>query len=123
MPDPQAQSTFADRSSTGRSRDRSTTQRCWTFTGSWRGCAGTGPNSPILGSGAPRSSYDDDERWLSSTGPGLRIAANFSDQHRTLPLGGPVGSVLVQTQPGVSVDGEQLSIPGHTAVVLAPDGE
>ena len=48
---------------------------------------------------------------------------NFSDEHRTLPLGGPVGSVLVQTQPGVVIAGERLSLPGHTAVVLAPDGE
>ncbi len=67
--------------------------------------------------------FDDDERWLVADRAGLRIAANLSDETRTIALGGPSGAVLLATQPGVAVEAETLTLPPHSAAVLAPDGE
>ena len=66
---------------------------------------------------------DDDERWLVVNRSGLRIAVNFAAEPRTVALDGPAGSVLLQTRPGVRIDGASLALPGHTAAVLAPAGE
>ena len=54
---------------------------------------------------------------------GLRIAVNMSDETRSIPLGGPAGSLLLATQGGAGMDGDILSLPAHTAVVIAPEGE
>jgi maltooligosyltrehalose trehalohydrolase len=67
--------------------------------------------------------FDDDARWLLIDRSGLRIAVNLSDDTRSIPLGGPAGSLLLATQGGAGMDGETLSLPGHTAVVIAPEGE
>jgi len=67
--------------------------------------------------------FDDDERWLVADRGGLRIAANLSDETRTMGLGGPSGPVLLATQPGVAVEAETVTLPPHTAAVLAPDEE
>ena len=48
---------------------------------------------------------------------------NFSDELRTITLQEPAGSLLLATQPGAEISGEQLSLPPHTAVVIAPAGE
>ena len=66
--------------------------------------------------------FDDDERWLVADRAGLRIAANLSDEARTIGLGGPAGPVLLATQPGVVVEAGTLTLPPHTAAVLAPAG-
>ena len=67
--------------------------------------------------------FDDDGRWLLVNRSGLRIAVNMSDDARTVPLGGSAGAVLLETRSGAEVNGEFLSLPAHTAVVLAPEGE
>ena len=67
--------------------------------------------------------FDDDERWLVADRAGLRIAANLSDETRTVALGGPSGPVLMATRKGVAVEAETLTLPPHAAAVLAPDGE
>lgn len=67
--------------------------------------------------------FDDDERWLLINRSGLRIAVNMSDDTRSIPLGSAAGSLLLATQGGAGMDGETLSLPAHTAVVIAPDGE
>jgi len=67
--------------------------------------------------------FDDDERWLLVDRSGVRIGVNFSAQPRTISLPGPVGAVLLATQPGVVVAGDMLTLPPTTAVVLAPEGE
>ena len=69
------------------------------------------------------ATFDDDERWLVADRSGLRIAANLSDETRTIELDGTPGQVLLATQPGVSVKAETLTLPPHTAAVLAPEGE
>jgi len=66
---------------------------------------------------------DDDERWLLINRSGLRIAVNFSDEVRTITLDDPAGSLLLATQRGAEVRDELLSLPPHTAVVIAPAGE
>jgi maltooligosyltrehalose trehalohydrolase len=67
--------------------------------------------------------FDDDQKWLLVDRSGLRIAVNISDETRTIPLAEPAGSLLLTTQAGPEVDGDQLSLPPHTAVVIAPAGE
>jgi maltooligosyltrehalose trehalohydrolase len=67
--------------------------------------------------------HDDDARWLLIDRSGLRIVVNFADELRTITLQDPAGSLLLATQPGAEVDGEKLSLPPHTAVVIAPAGE
>ena len=67
--------------------------------------------------------HDDDDRWLLVDRSGLRIVVNFSDELRTITLQEPAGSLLLATQPGAEVSSEQLSLPPHTAVVIAPAGE
>ena len=67
--------------------------------------------------------FDDDERWLLIDRSGLRIAVNMSDDTRSIPLGSPAGSLLLATQGGAGLDGDTLSLPAHTAVVIAPEGE
>ena len=67
--------------------------------------------------------FDDDERWLMVDRSGLRIAVNLADVTRTIELGGRPGPMLLATQPRVGVDRETLTLPAHTAVVLAPEGE
>ncbi len=67
--------------------------------------------------------FDDDERWLLIDRSGLRIAVNMSDDTRSIPLGGPAGSLLLATAGGAGLDGDTLSLPAHTAVVIAPAGE
>ena len=67
--------------------------------------------------------HDDDDRWLLLDRSGLRIVVNFSDELRTITLQEPAGSLLLATQPGAEVSSEQLSLPPHTAVVIAPAGE
>ena len=68
-------------------------------------------------------SYDDDERWLVVDRSGVRIAVNLADVTRTIGLDGVAGSILLATRPGVGVDGPALTLPAHTAVVLAPAAE
>ncbi len=67
--------------------------------------------------------FDDDDRWLLINRSGLRIAVNISDDTRSIPLGGPAGSLLLATAGGAGMDGDTLSLPAHTAVVIAPEGE
>jgi len=66
--------------------------------------------------------YDDEQRWLLVDRSGVRVAVNLADAERTIPLGGPAGEPLLTTRGGVVVDGATLTLPGHTAVVLAPAG-
>ena len=47
----------------------------------------------------------------------------MSDDTRSIPLGGVAGSLLLATQGGAGLDGDNLSLPPHTAVVIAPEGE
>ena len=51
------------------------------------------------------------------------IAVNLADVTRTIGLDGVAGSILLATRPGVGVDGPALTLPAHTAVVLAPAAE
>ena len=67
-----------------------------------------------------RVDCDDDQRWLLIDRSGVRIAVNFSDDDRVIPLGGSSGPVLLETRAGVQLGGESLTLPGHTAVVIAP---
>jgi maltooligosyltrehalose trehalohydrolase len=64
--------------------------------------------------------WDDDERWLLIDRSGVRIGVNLADGECVIPLEGPVGPVLLATSDGVVVDDGTLTLPGHTAVVLAP---
>jgi maltooligosyltrehalose trehalohydrolase len=66
---------------------------------------------------------DDDERWLLVNRSGVRIAVNLADEQRTIPLGNAAGDLLLETKPGAAVDGELLTLPGHTAVVRAPSAD
>ncbi len=67
--------------------------------------------------------HDDDAQWLLIDRSGLRIVVNFSDELRTITLREPAGSLLLVTQPGAEISGDELSLPPHTAVVIAPTGE
>lgn len=67
--------------------------------------------------------FDDEQRWLVVNRSGVRIAVNFADETRTMPMGGPVGSLLLATADGAEVSGADLSLPPHTAVVLSPAGD
>ena len=69
------------------------------------------------------TSFDDDQQWLLVERSGLQIAVNMSDEARTIPLAGPAGSLLIATRSGAELSGENLSLPAHTAVVIAPQGE
>jgi maltooligosyltrehalose trehalohydrolase len=68
-------------------------------------------------------SFDDDERWLLVDRSGVRIAVNFAGEQRRIPLDGAVGSVLLATVPGVDVGTDALTVPAHSATILAPAGE
>ena len=67
-----------------------------------------------------RVDCDDEQRWLLIDRSGVRVAVNFSDDDRVIPLGGSSGPVLLETRAGVQLGGESLTLPGHTAVVIAP---
>jgi maltooligosyltrehalose trehalohydrolase len=69
-----------------------------------------------------RVDCDDEQRWLLIDRSGARVAVNFSDDDRVIPLGGSSGPVLLETRAGVQLGGESLTLPGHTAVVIAPAG-
>jgi len=66
---------------------------------------------------------DDDEKWLLVNRSGLQVAVNMADDTRTIALDGPAGSLLLATKSGAELDGAILSLPPHTAVVIAPEGE
>ena len=65
---------------------------------------------------------DDDERWLLIDRSGVRIAVNFSAESRTVPTATPSGSILLQTRDGVTVGDGDVTLPPHSATVLAPAG-
>ncbi len=69
------------------------------------------------------ASFDDDQQWLLVERSGLQIVVNMSDETRTIPLDVPAGSLLLATQSGAELTGENLSLPAHTAVVMAPEGQ
>ncbi len=66
---------------------------------------------------------DDDERWLMMDRSGVRVLLNFADEERTVPLATPAGRVLLETGPGVLVNGSSVTLPGYCAAVLAPADE
>ena len=70
--------------------------------------------------GGVRVECDNDERWLLVDRAGVRIAVNLSDVARTIKLGGAAGPVLLETKSGATADGDTLTLPPHTAVVLGP---
>jgi maltooligosyltrehalose trehalohydrolase len=67
--------------------------------------------------------FDDDQRWLLIDRSGVRIAVNFADDPRTVPIATPSGSILLQTVDGVGATDEALTLPPHSATVLAPAGQ
>ena len=67
--------------------------------------------------------FEDDEKWLLIDRSGLRIAVNMSDENRSIPLAEPVGSLLLATKGGTEVNAEAITLPPHTAIVVAPAGE
>ena len=63
--------------------------------------------------------YDEEQRWLVLHRGRLRIAASLGDQPRLLPLGARGTAVLAASSSGVSIDGDQLSMPPASFAVVA----
>jgi maltooligosyltrehalose trehalohydrolase len=65
-----------------------------------------------------RADYDEQERWLMVRRGRLRIVANLGPSAQRLPLGGPEAAVLAASSPGVTLDGDTVTIPAATFAVV-----
>jgi maltooligosyltrehalose trehalohydrolase len=66
-----------------------------------------------------RADYDEEQRWLVLHRGRLRLVASLGEQPLLLPLGAPGTAVLAATSSGVSIEGEQLSMPPASFAVVA----
>jgi maltooligosyltrehalose trehalohydrolase len=60
--------------------------------------------------------YDEEARWFVIRRGATVIAVNFSTALLTLPY---VGDLLLATDDAVTITADALSLPGHTAAILA----
>jgi len=65
-----------------------------------------------------RADYDEQERWLMVRRGRLRIVANLGPSVQRLPLGGRGAAVLAASSPGVTLDGDTVTIPAATFAVV-----
>jgi maltooligosyltrehalose trehalohydrolase len=63
--------------------------------------------------------YDEDARWLLIDRGGLQIAVNFGDAATDIPLR-PHGELLLATHAAVAVSPDSVTVPAHSAMLVAP---
>jgi maltooligosyltrehalose trehalohydrolase len=61
--------------------------------------------------------YDEDARWFVERRGTIVIAVNFAADTVTLPC---PGALLLSTDDGVTVTGDAVTLPGHSAAIIAP---
>lgn len=61
--------------------------------------------------------FSEDEGWLLLRRGGTEVALNFSAEARTVPVAG--SSLRLATDDAVALEGGTLSLPGHSAGILA----
>jgi malto-oligosyltrehalose trehalohydrolase len=69
--------------------------------------------------GQVRVDYDEDGRWLVMARGRLRIAASLSPHAAALPLGRPATGLLAASGTGITLDREQVTMPGTGLAVVA----
>jgi maltooligosyltrehalose trehalohydrolase len=62
--------------------------------------------------------YDEQERWLAVRRGRLRIVANLGPGTPRVPLGRPGAALLASSGPGVTLDGEVVTMPATTFAVI-----
>ena len=62
--------------------------------------------------------YDEAERWLVVRRGRLRVVANLGPRGQRVPLDRPVAAVLAASVPGVTTDGDVLTVPATSITVI-----
>jgi maltooligosyltrehalose trehalohydrolase len=62
--------------------------------------------------------YDEAERWLVVCRGRLRVVANLGPRGQRVPLDRPVAAVLAASVPGVTTDGDVLTVPATSITVI-----
>jgi maltooligosyltrehalose trehalohydrolase len=62
--------------------------------------------------------YDEAERWLVVRRGRLRVVANLGPRGQPVPLDRPVAAVLAASVPGVTTDGDVLTVPATSITVI-----
>jgi maltooligosyltrehalose trehalohydrolase len=66
--------------------------------------------------------FDEDEQWLVIERGPITIACNFATERRAVPVEcAPLGSLVLASQDGVSVDGNLVWLPSDSVAVFAPE--
>jgi maltooligosyltrehalose trehalohydrolase len=65
-----------------------------------------------------RADYDEQERWLMVQRGRIRITANLGPSAQRLPLGRRGITVLAASSPGVTLDGDNVTVPAATFAVI-----
>ncbi|WP_369130040.1 malto-oligosyltrehalose trehalohydrolase [Modestobacter roseus] len=63
--------------------------------------------------------WDDEERWVVVERGSLRVVANLSGEQRRVELDAPAGEVLFSTGAAPQLDGEAVTLPAESAVVVS----
>jgi malto-oligosyltrehalose trehalohydrolase len=62
--------------------------------------------------------YDEAERWLVVRRGRLQVVANLGPRGQPVPLDRPVAAVLAASVPGVTTDGDVLTVPATSITVI-----
>lgn len=62
--------------------------------------------------------FDEDARWLVMTRGSVTVACNFSETEQRVSADLEGRSLVLASDPGIELHGEQISLPGHSVAIL-----